>query len=121
MNSTMRSIQVIGIYAVLLGLGLICIPNTLLGIFNLEPTREPWIRVLGIIVAEVGYYYVTVAMKGSDAFFRASIFGRFWLFAVLIVMIVLGIAKPILLLLASIDAASAVWTWKTLRTEGTRQ
>jgi hypothetical protein len=117
----MRSIQVIGIYAVLLGLGLICIPNTLLSIFDLEPTNEPWIRVLGIIVSEVGYYYVIVATKGSEAFFRASIFGRLWLFLVLIVMIVLGIAKPILILFASIDAASAIWTLKAMHTETVRQ
>lgn len=120
MNSSMRSIQVIGIYAVLLGLGLLCIPNTLLRIFDLEPTNEPWIRLIGILVSEIGYYYVTVATKGSEAFFRASILGRLWLFVVLVVMIALGIVKPVLIILALVDAASAIWTWKALRAETVR-
>jgi len=33
-----------------LGLGLLLVPNLLLGLFGFPPSREVWIRVVGLLV-----------------------------------------------------------------------
>jgi hypothetical protein len=45
MSSSARSIYFFGIYIACLGALLIFLPNALLGLVNLPPTEEVWIRL----------------------------------------------------------------------------
>lgn len=117
MNSSAKSIQVFGIYIVGLGLVLLVVPNVLLQAFGFEPTREPWIRVLGIVVAALGFYYLTASKSRATAFFAATVYGRTWLLLAFFALVLLGLAKPMLILFGAVDFAGAVWTWKALRSE----
>jgi hypothetical protein len=117
MNSSAKSIQVFGAYIVGLGLVLLVVPNLLLQAFGFEPTSEPWIRVLGIVVAALGYYYLIAAKSKATAFFAATVHGRVWLLLAFIALVFFGLAKPTLILFGTVDFAGAVWTWKALRSE----
>ncbi len=117
MHAASRSIRLFGIYLVCLGPILILVPNLLLAAFGFPATEEPWIRVLGIAVAALGYYYLVAATNEYRAFFRATVSGRLFLFLAFIGLVVLGMTKPMLLLFGAADAAGGLWTWRALRAD----
>ena len=110
MNALVMSIFVFGIYIICLGLCFIFIPNTILTLFKLEKTNEPWIRVLGLVVAILGFYYLVAAQNDLSIFFWATVVGRFSLFTGLLIMVLVKKVKPQVLILGAVDAAGAIWT-----------
>ncbi len=117
MQAASRSIRLFGIYILVLGFVLLLIPNEFLDFFGFPVTDEPWIRVVGILVSALGYYYLVAAKNEYLAFFRATVHGRLLLFVAFIALVALGIAKPMLLLFGGIDAAAGFWTWSALRAD----
>ena len=63
MTPAARSLQVFGIYLLVLAVGLALVPNVLLALFGMPPTQEVWIRVLGLLVGIVGAYYLIAAAR----------------------------------------------------------
>lgn len=112
MTATAKSILYFGIYVIALGVVLITIPNVLLGTFGFEATKEPWIRVLGVVVSALGYYYVVAAKSNSMAFFNATVYGRVWVFLAFAGLAAAAIAKPALVLFGAADLVGAIWTFR---------
>lgn len=46
-------------YVLLLGAGLLLIPNMILSVFQIEETEEVWIRIVGLLLLGYGAYYWT--------------------------------------------------------------
>ena len=115
MNPADISIFVFGIYVVaIVGAGLLFIPNVVLSMFKLPKTNEPWIRILGFIIALLGVYYINAGLQGLTPFHWSTVWGRFALLAFLIIFSLLKQAKPTIILFGIIDSAGAVWTLLTL-------
>ena len=112
MSATAKTIFYFGIYIVGLGLILLFVPNMLLGPFGFEEAKEVWIRVLGVVVTALGYYYIVAAKSNARAFFNATVYGRTWLFLAFVILVALQQAKPILILFGAVDLAGAAWTWR---------
>ena len=110
MSATALSIFVFGIYVICLGIVLLFMPNTILTLFKFEKTNDPWIRVLGLLAAILGFYYIIASQNEMTAFIWASIIGRFSFFIGLAIMVLTKKVKPAILILASVDALGAVWT-----------
>lgn len=119
MARSAKSILIFGIYLVVLGIVLIMAPNMLLGLFGIPPTTEVWIRVLGVIVAILGCYYIVAGQNGLVPFFRATVYGRSAVLISFVVFAILGLVKPILILFGMIDFLGAIWTALMLRAEST--
>jgi hypothetical protein len=115
MSPAARSIQVFGIYLMLLALALLLRPSTLLGLFGVAPTDEVWIRVVGMLVGFLGYYYWQAARAGLAAFFAWTVPARLSVPVFFGAFVLLGMAPPALLLFGAVDAAAALWTWSALR------
>ena len=115
MNASQKSVQYFGMYLVLLGLVLLVVPNLLLQAFGFEPTGEPWIRVVGVVVAPLGAYYIACARANYAGFIRATIPARAWVFLCFAGLVAAGLARPILILFGAVDLAGAAWTWTALR------
>jgi hypothetical protein len=115
MTSTAKTIFYFGIYIIGLGLVLLLMPNVLLRPFGFEEAKEVWIRVLGVVVTALGYYYIVAAKSDACAFFNATIHGRTWLFLAFVVLAVLEQTKTIIMLFGAIDLAGAIWTWTAQR------
>jgi len=108
------SMFVFGIYIIIAGSGYLLIPNTILPLFKQPKTEEPWIRVLGLIVLILGFYYIVAAQNELTLFFWMTVVGRFGVLIGFTLLVVFKKAKPMLILFGIIDGAGAVWTLLTM-------
>ena len=109
------SVKAFGIYLLVLGLGLALVPNLLLSVFGMPRTEEVWIRVVGVLVFNIGIYYWFAAKGEATEVFRASIYTRVLVLASFAAFAVLGLASPTLVLFGAADFAGAIWTYFALR------
>ena len=115
MSKAAKRILVFGIFIVLVGVGLLIMPNVLLTLSGYPTTSEVWIRVVGLVVAILGYYYVEAARNELTSFFWASVRARPVVIVCFIALVALGLAKRILILFGAIDLLGAIWTGLALR------
>lgn len=115
MTPAARSVQVFGWYVVVLGLTTLLVPNILLGLFGLEPTTEPWIRVVGTLLLPLAAIYLVAARAEATAIFRITVWNRCWILVAFVAFWQLDIAPPQLIVFAIVDVAGAAWTWMSLR------
>ena len=102
-------------YVIISGLQLIFIPNTLLTLFGFAPTNEIWIRVMGLLVLTLSFYYYAMARTGTRSVIEATVRGRLFFCGGLISFVALGLAKPPLVGFALLEIGLALWTWWELR------
>lgn len=102
-------------YVILSGLQLLFIPNIMLATFGLPPTHEIWLRVMGMLVLALGFYYYAMARHGTSQVVRSTVWGRLFFCGGLVVFVLLGIAKPPLIGFAVVETGLALWTWWELR------
>ena len=114
MSPSAISIFVFGIYIVLVGAGFLFIPNTVLPIFKFPKTNEPWVRILGVVVVVLGFYYVIAGQNELTPFFWATVVGRFAVLISFLVIVVTKKAPPMLITFGVIDAVGGIWTLLTL-------
>jgi hypothetical protein len=62
-----------------------------------------------------GLYFVQASREGVTAFFRWTVWGRSIVVVAFVAFVALGMAPPVLILFAAIDAGGALWTALTLR------
>lgn len=117
MSRAARSLFFFGIYVISLGVFLVVAPNVLLKFFSVPETSEVWIRVVGVVVLLIGYYYVRAATneEGLTNFFRWTIYTRSSVIVFFTVFVLLNYIKPTLILFGVIDLAGAIWTALALR------
>jgi hypothetical protein len=118
MSQAARSVFVFGIYLLVLSVIVIVAPNTLLALLGLPPTDEVWIRVIGVLVLILGYYFTRAARKELTDFFRWTVHVRSSLILFLTAFVILGFAGPSLILLGVVDLLGAIWTGLALRRPG---
>ena len=118
MGKVALSMFVFGIYVILLGIILMVAPNALLAIFGLPATTEVWIRVVGMLVFLIGYYYIRASRNEKEmiSFYRWTVHARSSVIIFFIIFAAFGFVKPILIVFGVVDLLAAIWTWKTLRT-----
>lgn len=115
MTRAARTVYYFGWYLVALGAGILITPNTVLALFQVPPTTEAWIRVLGVATVVVGYFYLQAARLDLTAFFRLTLRSRPFAFLTFTTLVALGLAPAPLLLFGVIELAGAVWTGRALR------
>ena len=113
MSTAAKTIIGFGIYMALTGLALAVSPNTLFGLLGLPPTHEPWVRILGMFMMIVSYYYYRTALSEAEAFFRATIHGRTVIGLFLVYLALTG-AGLVLILFAVGEWIGAAITWWAL-------
>jgi hypothetical protein len=115
MLNAARSITVFGIYLALSGLAFIFIPNVILPLVGFAATTEVWIRVVGLLAAILGFYFLYSVRHADHHFFRATVYARLMFFTGLVLFALLGWGSPMLVAFGLIDLAGAAWTWVALR------
>ena len=115
MSRAARSVFVFGLYLLGTAAVLVLAPNVLLGMLGIVPTTEPWIRVLGLIVAVLGAYYIVAARAELTPFLRATVWARAIVMIGFAILAALSLAPVALVGLGVVDGLGALWTWSALR------
>lgn len=118
MSRGASSVFVFAMYLFVLGPVLVVFPNPFLAFFRMPPVDDVWIRVVGMLVIILAYYYLQAARHEMRPFFSASVVGRFAVLTFFVAFAALGMAPPVLVLFGAVDAAGAAWTAFALRSEG---
>lgn len=115
MSSAARSVLYFGIYLYVVGITLIVAPNFLLSLTQMPETQEVWIRVVGLLVLVLAFYYQQAGSKNITAFFPLTVVARMFVFLGFLSLVLLKFASPMLLGFGVIDLLSAIWTWQALK------
>ena len=117
MRRAALSVFVFGVYLVGLGLALLLVPNLLLQLFGQPPTSEIWVRLNGMFVIFLSFYYIMAARAGMTAFIKWTVVTRMAVIVYFAAFILLLEAPKTLLVFGLVDLAAATWTWVELRKE----
>src|SRR5918912_4217886 len=115
MSPAAKSLFVFGIYLCGLGLILLLVPNLILQLFQVPPTHEVWIRINGMFLLCLSFYYVQAARKELTIFIRWTIPARIAVIIYFAAFVLLVSAPKALLLFGLIDLSAAIWTWIALK------
>lgn len=120
MSRAALTIRVFGIYLIVLGVALVAVPNLLLGMFFMPATSEVWIRVVGLLVFNIGIYYIYAARCEATEFFRASVYTRSLVLVGFAIFAFAGLAEPMLVGFGAVDFLGGIWTWRALESAAPR-
>lgn len=116
MNSPELSLKVFAGYLFVVGGLLIAVPGVFLALFGL-PAANPdtWLRVLGLVVVVLAYYYLQAALHRLRPMMEAAVRGRLFAAGVFVGFVVLGLGPLQLLLFGLVDLLCALWTRHALK------
>ena len=117
MSKAAVSVFVFAVYLYLLGLVLVVTPGTLVRLFRFPEPDGLWIRVVGMLVIILGFYYSHAARAELRPFFVFTVIARSSVLLFFIAFVIAGLAPPMLILFVVIDCVAAMWTLAALRSE----
>jgi len=117
MKMSTISMLVFAAYLFCLGLIFVLIPNPVIALFGFPPTNEVWIRILGYVLAALGFYFFMAVRENSESFYRWSVYARLPILPTFAAFVFSGIGPPIILLFGTFDTVCAIWTWRALKKE----
>ena len=115
MSRAAKSLFVFGIYLCVLGLILLLVPNLILQLFGVPPTNEVWIRINGMFVLCLSFYYIQTARHELTIFIRWTVWTRLLVIFCFAAFVLFVSAPRALLLFGLIDFLEATWTWLALK------
>lgn len=110
-----KTVLYFGFYLYLTGIILLVAPNFLLSTFQMPVTEEVWIRVVGVLVMAIGFYYHQAGSKNITAMLPLTVVARIFVFLSFAVFVLLRFVSPMLLVFGVVDLLGAVWTWMALK------
>jgi hypothetical protein len=117
MSKSARSVFVFAIYLFVLGATLVVAPGLIIRAFGFPEPDDLWIRIVGMLVIILGFYYSHAAHAEFRAFFGWTVIARTAVPLFFITFVLAGLAPPILVLFGLVDFAAALWTFLALRSE----
>lgn len=118
MTASAKSVCYFGFYLYVVAITLVFFPNLLLRLMGIPETTEVWIRVLGILVGIIGFYYHRSGVTNNRAFFPLTVPARAIVLVSFIAFAALQMVSPMLILFGVVDLLGALWTWRALKQEG---
>lgn len=115
LNDPVLASRVFGVYLTSAGAGFLVAPGVILPLLGMPAPTDLWIRVVGILTAILGMYFVYCAASDQRRFFQATVIARLMFFAGVAALVLLGLAPPLLLVFGAVDLAGAAWTQLALR------
>ena len=116
MSKKAVSVMVFGIYYLLTGLTYLAMPDLTLSLLGFPVEGTLYLRIAGIVMGIVGYFYIQSARQELVPFFQWTIHARIAAFVLFVTLVVLGLAQPMLALFGAMDLLGALWTWLVMRT-----
>ncbi len=117
MSQAAKSLFVFSLYAIVMGLAFLAVPEILISILKLPPLSSGWARAIGLLVLVIGVYENVSARSESLPMIKASVYARFGFALGMLILIGVGQMPVAALPLALIDAAGASWTQFALKSK----
>ncbi len=117
MKQSSLSMLVFGIYMACLCVGCIFFPRPFVTFFGFAPPDDLWIRIFGLILGILTFYYGMAIREQAIQFYRWTAYARHVLLPGYVVFVLLGFAPPILIAFGAFESGCAVWTGLALRKE----
>jgi hypothetical protein len=117
MKKSSLSLFVFGMYLIGIGLGLVFIPNFVLGTLGLPATDEVWPHVVGALALVLAFYYISAARADLRPFAQWTVPARIAVFLAFAGFVFAGWVGPIMIVLGVVDLLGALWTGSALKTE----
>lgn len=117
MTASAKSVCYFGFYLYVVAITLIFFPNHLLRIMGMPETTEVWIRVLGVLVGLIGFYYHRNGAANNRFFFPLTIPARITVLVSFVAFAALKMVSPMLIGFGVVDFLGALWTWWALKQE----
>ncbi len=114
---SMWSLLIFGSYALIMGLVLLVVPETVLPWFGLSEYEGTWVHVLGFVLCCSAYYYIAAARLGSRGFAWLTVHTRLAAPLVMLALVLAGKAEVTVLLFGLVDGLGGLWTWRMLLLE----
>ena len=114
MRSPMLSMFAFGLYYAIAGAGYLVLPGFVSSQLDVGADGEIWVRFAGLLLLVLGYLYLQAGRKQLIPFFRWSVHIRAFSFLAFVLLWLVGIAESMVLILAAVEIAGALWTWFTL-------
>jgi hypothetical protein len=115
MTPAAKSVCYFGFYLYVTGITLMVVPNIFLTTLQLPTTTEVWIRVVGVLVMCIGYYYHKAGASNIVTFFKHTIPTRVFICLAFISFVILKFVSPLLIGFGLVDLAGAIWTYLALQ------
>jgi len=111
-----NTIRAFGIYSIIMGIVLLCIPRQVLPLFSIPvEENESWLRLLGFVLCCSSYYYLRMGAKANLDFVRLTVHTRLLAPVVVVVLILTGNANWHFLSFGIVDGLGGLWTLIALR------
>lgn len=117
MTPAAKTVCYFGYYLYGVSITLVFFPNLLLRVLGIPETTEVWIRILGVLVGIIGYYYHRNGAANNRSFFPFTVHARVVVFLSLAAFVLLKMAGPMLIVFGVVDLLAALWTLRALRRE----
>jgi hypothetical protein len=114
MDRAAVSVLVFAIYLLGVGVALILAPNAVLSLFDLPLVSDAWIRVVGMLMLLLAYYYGQAARLGLSQFFSLTVHARLAVMLFFVASVGAGLFQPVTLVFGLLDLAGAIWTWRAI-------
>ena len=121
MSKAAFTIKAFAVYLFGLGVLLLLAPDLVLGPFGFPAPKEVWIRVLGVVVINLGAYYWAAAASETRRLFMVTVYTRVFVLAAFTGLALLDFARPALTLFGIVDALGALWTYFALKSDEGRR
>jgi hypothetical protein len=117
MSRARVSIVIYGFYMAIGGLSMLLIPNLVLPLAGIPFDHGFWVRFAGLLCFVVGAKAIQNSAAEIPFVFRFDNFTRTFAATTMVILVVTGIAPKIILVLASLDYGSSIWTELALRAD----
>ena len=114
-DNASKSLLAFVVYLIGLGLCFVLAPNLLLGLFGFPEADGPWVRIVGLLALILAYYYSRVVQAGLRPFYAWTVHTRLTVLPFFVVLVLVGLAPPILIAFGVLELGFTTWTWLALR------
>lgn len=117
MTRAARSVLVFAGYLFILGVWLLIAPNSMLNLFGMPDAEGVWVRVVGMLVLLLSFYYTSAARAEVTVFLQWTVYARLSVIVFFAAFVLAGLAPATMLAFGVVDVLAASWTQMSLRAD----
>ncbi len=117
MTHAALSVFAFGVYMVGQGAILLLAPDLILIPAGMPPAVDGWIRVVGLCLVVLSYYYMQAARAELREFFGWTVHMRIFQFVAFTGLVLAEYLQPIGLVFSLVEMAAGIWTLVALKSQ----